>query len=65
MITTCTNCEARYQLDDAKIPDRVIKVRCPACSGVFQLDGTHARREEPLVTTGYESVSARPAAPAP
>jgi predicted Zn finger-like uncharacterized protein len=53
MITTCTNCQARYQLDDERIPPRVIKVRCPSCSGVFALDGTQVTREEPLaVSTG-------------
>jgi len=46
MITTCTECQARYQLDDARIPPRVIKVRCPSCSGVFSLDGNQARKEE-------------------
>lgn len=57
MITTCTECQARYQLDDEKIPARVIKVRCPACSGVFELDGTKANQpaaaatESPLVTS--------------
>ncbi|MFT5232277.1 MAG: putative Zn finger-like uncharacterized protein [Candidatus Krumholzibacteriia bacterium] len=57
MITTCTECQARYQLDDEKIPARVIKVRCPACSGVFELDGTKAGQpaaattESPLVTS--------------
>lgn len=68
MITTCTVCQARYQLDDEKIPARVIKVRCPACSGVFSLDGTQARREEPIVSSGYESESAsapQPSAPDP
>nr|MEE4268189.1 zinc-ribbon domain-containing protein [Candidatus Krumholzibacteria bacterium] len=43
MITTCTECQARYQLDDEKIPRRKIRVRCPACSGVFALDGTLAK----------------------
>ena len=42
MITTCTECQARYQLDDDKIPRRKIRVRCPACSGVFSLDGSRA-----------------------
>jgi len=42
MITTCTACQARYRLEDDKIPPRVIRVRCPACSGVFSLDGTQA-----------------------
>ncbi len=59
MITTCTECKARYQLDAEKIPPRVIKVRCPACGGVFSLDGSLARnqakteevqpKQEPLV----------------
>ena len=40
MITTCTVCQARYQLEDDKVPRRVIRVRCPACSGVFSLDGS-------------------------
>ena len=68
MITTCTVCQARYQLDDEKIPARVIKVRCPACSGVFSLDGTQARRDEVLVTSGFGSVPKGPQpdlAPAP
>ena len=68
MITTCTVCQARYQLDDEKIPARVIKVRCPACSGVFSLDGTQVQAQAPLVTSGYESESAAPqpqAAPEP
>ena len=60
MITTCTVCQARYQLDDEKIPARVIKVRCPACSGVFSLDGRNASQDEPLVTTGYPTTSAAP-----
>lgn len=46
MITTCTICQARYQLDGTKVPKKVIRVRCPACSGVFVLDGT----APPLVT---------------
>jgi len=45
MITTCTECQARYQLDSEKIPPRVIKVRCPSCKGVFSLDGSQARKE--------------------
>ena len=45
MITTCTECQARYQLDADKIPPRVIKVRCPSCSGVFSLDGSEARKQ--------------------
>ena len=45
MITTCTECQARYQLDAERIPPRVIKVRCPSCGGVFSLDGSLARKQ--------------------
>ena len=40
MITSCTVCEARYKLESDKVPARIIKVRCPACGSVFELDGT-------------------------
>ncbi len=67
MITTCTECQARYQLDADKIPPRVIKVRCPSCKGVFSLDGNQARQEavpapeQPLaVQDGYHDHSAPP-----
>ncbi len=46
MIAACTNCPARYQLEDAKIPRKTIQVRCPACQGVFALDGTKANLVE-------------------
>ncbi len=65
MITTCTVCQARYQLDDEKLPARVIRVRCPACSGVFSLDGTQARREEIRVTDPFETSAAATRAEAP
>ncbi len=45
MITTCTVCQAKYKLEADKVPPRVIRVRCPACSGVFTLDGTAAAAE--------------------
>ncbi|MBE0564325.1 MAG: zinc-ribbon domain-containing protein, partial [Krumholzibacteria bacterium] len=53
MITTCTVCQARYQLEDDKVPRRVIRVRCPACSGVFSLDGT--RIAQPPVAAALPS----------
>jgi len=53
MITSCTVCQARYQLEDDKVPRRVIRVRCPACGGVFTLDGSRLGPEKPV----------RPAAP--
>jgi predicted Zn finger-like uncharacterized protein len=62
MITTCTECQARYQLDAEKIPPKVIKVRCPSCHGVFSLDGTQVGKPESLaVTSGYPAFSTDPA----
>jgi len=66
MIATCTKCQARYQLEDDKIPARMIKVRCPACQGVFALDGTLARVEEPPameISTFEPSVNDAPETP--
>ena len=67
MITTCTVCQARYQLEDEKVPRRVIRVRCPACSGVFSLDGSkraeHAAAPAPERLQGLES--GFPASPPP
>ena len=72
MITTCTECQARYQLDADKIPPRVIKVRCPSCGGVFSLDGSQAQKEavlprvEPqIVHGGGAGVSSPPAMDSP
>ncbi len=53
MIATCTHCQARYQLEADKVPQRVIKVRCPSCTGVFSLDGT--RREESAAAVDFPS----------
>ena len=38
MITTCTVCQTRYRLDATRVPPRRIRVRCPDCGGVFDLD---------------------------
>jgi predicted Zn finger-like uncharacterized protein len=61
MITLCTGCHARYRLDASKVPERLIRVRCPACSTVFDLDGTQrtapapASPEASWLTTSAES----------
>ncbi len=67
MITTCTECQARYQLEDRKVPRRVIKVRCPECQGVFTLDGTvREDTETPLVIDhGGQDLTPRSAPRAP
>jgi len=57
MITTCEACQASYRLDASKVPPRKIRVRCPDCGAVFDLDG--ARRE----AATCEKPAAAPAPP--
>jgi predicted Zn finger-like uncharacterized protein len=38
----CSQCSTRIQIDDAKVPDRPFKVRCPKCQTVLSLPGRGA-----------------------
>ena len=63
MITTCTGCHVRYRLDAQKVPHRKIRVRCPDCGGVFDLDGSVRDAPAPAPATaapvaGRDSASA-------
>jgi predicted Zn finger-like uncharacterized protein len=35
MIVECEECQAKFKLDDAKVPEKGIKVRCSKCKHVF------------------------------
>ncbi|MCP4571927.1 MAG: hypothetical protein GY838_06195 [bacterium] len=61
MITTCTVCQARYRLEAAKVPPRVLRVRCPDCGGVFVLDGTAPVAPEETPVAGLETGYSAPA----
>ena len=37
MIVTCGECQTKYVLDDMKVPDKGIRVRCPKCRFVWRL----------------------------
>jgi predicted Zn finger-like uncharacterized protein len=37
MLVTCTNCEARLQVDENKLPSHSIKVRCPKCQNGIEV----------------------------
>jgi len=49
----CPQCATRIQVDDAKVPDKAFKVRCPKCQAMLSLPGRTAAAAVP------------PAAPAP
>lgn len=37
MLVICSNCKARLQLDESKIPSRTFKARCPKCQGKVEI----------------------------
>jgi len=37
MVVTCTHCNVRLQLDDAKIPPRAFTLRCPKCQAIINV----------------------------
>ncbi|MBM4398096.1 MAG: zinc-ribbon domain-containing protein [Deltaproteobacteria bacterium] len=65
MITTCTECRARYRLDAERVPHRKIRVRCPSCRGVFVLDGTDRTAEAVQPAAAARPESRTPVRPAP
>lgn len=48
MIVECTNCATRFQLDDARVPLRGIRVRCSRCKEAFFLEHPDASRSDAL-----------------
>ncbi len=37
MIVTCEGCETKYMLEDSRVPEGGIRVRCPRCKHVWRL----------------------------
>ncbi len=37
MIITCEGCQTKYLLEDEKVPEEKVRVRCPKCKFVWQL----------------------------
>ena len=58
MQAQCSQCATRIQIDDAKVPDRPFKVKCPKCQAIIPLPGRSAAAEG-------VSLPAPPQAPAP
>jgi predicted Zn finger-like uncharacterized protein len=56
----CPQCSTRIQIDDAKVPDRPFKARCPKCQQVMTLPG---RAPEPPEATGPVAPTVPPPAP--
>jgi predicted Zn finger-like uncharacterized protein len=41
VIVTCEQCETQFQLDDAKVPETGIRVRCSRCKHAFFVESLH------------------------
>jgi predicted Zn finger-like uncharacterized protein len=63
----CPQCSARIQIDDAKVPDRPFKVKCPKCQAVMTLPGRGAEAPgaETPIAGGGPAAASGPAAAAP
>ena len=64
MVLTCSQCNARLQLDDAKVPARAFSVRCPKCQASInaQPPASNGHDAEPAMPqfSSEPSVSANP-----
>ncbi len=48
MIIQCDQCNTKFKLDDAKVPDKGIKVRCAKCKHVFMVQKETSSEEPDL-----------------
>lgn len=62
MQAQCSQCATRIQIDDAKVPDRPFKVKCPKCQAIIPLPG---RSSEPAGSRGAQPAPPAQAAPPP
>lgn len=46
MIIQCEQCQTKFKLDDSKVADKSIKVRCARCRHVFSVAGTQGVPED-------------------
>lgn len=64
MVITCSNCNVRLQLDDAKIPSRAFTLRCPKCQAIVNVQpptaSGAASAEQGALAVGYSPASDHP-----
>jgi predicted Zn finger-like uncharacterized protein len=59
VLAQCPQCATKVQIDDAKVPDKPFRVRCPKCQGLISLPGRAAAPADPA------SAAFEPPPPAP
>ena len=65
MQAQCSHCSTRVQIDDAKVPDRPFKVRCPKCQTVMALPGRAVAAPAPPEAEPPAAASDVPPVPGP
>jgi predicted Zn finger-like uncharacterized protein len=60
MQAQCPQCATRIQIDDAKVPDRPFKIRCPKCQTLLGLPGRSV-----AAAPGADAAAAEPSVAAP
>ncbi len=58
MIVTCRNCEARFQLDESRVPADGTRVRCSGCDDVFFVTPPAATADAPLLADAPDAEEA-------
>ena len=61
MVVVCGKCQRKFNLDDAKIPETGVKVRCSKCGFTFQVQKSAPPQED---KPQAPAAGSRPAAPA-
>jgi len=61
----CPQCQTRFLIDDAKVPDRPFKVRCPRCQNAVLMQGRSGERGSAEEGDADGATDPAPAAPAP
>jgi len=59
----CPQCSTRFLIDDAKVPDRPFKVRCPRCQNAVTMQGRTTGIPEAGAAAGESSAAPDPAPP--
>lgn len=47
MIITCSNCHKKHMIDEKRIPDRPVRIKCKTCGYSFRFDKSEAEGREP------------------
>ena len=60
MIVTCQECQTQFQLDDAKVPETGIRVRCSRCKCAFFVESPHRPDPDHASHLAREALGAGP-----